>query len=229
MAPSVPRTAAFFDVDDTLVTIRSMFDFAEFALNATFGTADRVQGVHRDMALARRAGASRAETNRMFYSIFAGLEADHLALLGKRWWARFDERVFLAPGLARLHRHRAGGHSVVLVSGSFAPCLAPIAAAVGAEEVLCSRPEVVHGTYNGKLRTPMIAEEKRRAVQAMASRNGVSLPSSWAYGDHPSDVPMLESVGHPVVVGGDTHLLRIAHQRNWAILATAGNPKREPH
>ena len=39
------------------------------------------------------------------------------------------------------------------------------------------------------------------------------------YGDHLSDVAILEKVGHPVVVGDSASMLELASQREWRVLA----------
>src|SRR5262249_53938583 len=44
-----------------------------------------------------------------------------------------------------------------------------------------------------------------------------NLPMSYAYSDSITDLPMLELVGHPVVVNGDKELERVAHERDWEI------------
>ncbi|MGH7338800.1 MAG: HAD family hydrolase, partial [Myxococcota bacterium] len=43
------------------------------------------------------------------------------------------------------------------------------------------------------------------------------LTKSYAYADSLSDLPMLESVGHPVAVNPDPRLRRIARERRWAV------------
>jgi HAD superfamily hydrolase (TIGR01490 family) len=118
---------------------------------------------------------------------------------------------------AELAAHRAAGRTVVLVSGSFPACLEPVAAHLGADRVLCSRPEIAHGRYTGWIGTPMIGEAKAAAVAAVLDELAPGTPS-WAYGDHDSDLPMLEQVTTPVVVGADAALTRVARERGWAVL-----------
>src|SRR6202034_4385175 len=44
------------------------------------------------------------------------------------------------------------------------------------------------------------------------------LAESYAYSDSESDLPMLEAVGHAVVVNPDSVLLATARERNWEVL-----------
>ncbi len=50
-------------------------------------------------------------------------------------------------------------------------------------------------------------------------RTDVKLEDCYAYGDHLSDVAILEKVGHPVVVGDSASMLELASQREWRVLA----------
>ncbi|MBO4365871.1 MAG: haloacid dehalogenase-like hydrolase [Eggerthellaceae bacterium] len=67
---------------------------------------------------------------------------------------------------------------------------------------------------------PIEGEEKVRAVRRFAdARFG---PGNWeleyAFGDHHSDVHLLEMANHPCAVTPDNPLGRIAKRRNWEVL-----------
>ncbi len=57
----------------------------------------------------------------------------------------------------------------------------------------------------------------------MAERDGLSLADSYAYSDSMTDRPMLEAVGHPVVVNPDKELRELAEKRDWQVMEFA-NP-----
>jgi HAD superfamily hydrolase (TIGR01490 family) len=215
----MPRRAAFFDVDGTLLRGVSLFRFLAYDLDqdgAPPGALDQVMAENRRL---KADGVPHEEVNRAFYRHFAGRSVRELLRRGERWWAREESAGLLDPlVLGRLREHRAGGDLVVLVSGSFPPCLDPIARRARADAVLCTRPEVRDGRYTGAVEAPMIGPYKVTAVRAFAAEQGLDLARSHAYGDHDSDAPMLAAVGHPVVVGGDPGLRRTAQARGWASL-----------
>jgi phosphoserine phosphatase len=96
---------------------------------------------------------------------------------------------------------------LVLVSGSFAPVVEPIAAAVGAQAVLCTELRSDGQCYTGEVVVPLLGFHKRAAVCGLLARHPHCDPlRCYAYGDHASDIPMLDSVGHPVAVGNDPAL-----------------------
>ena len=51
-----------------------------------------------------------------------------------------------------------------------------------------------------------------------AAERGYDLSRSFAYSDSATDVPMLESVGHPYAVNPDRALRKEATAREWPIL-----------
>lgn len=219
------RIGAFFDVDETLITGKSMFDFLRFHLADPHTSVERQARRWAELDKAIRTGTlSRAEVNRDYYRIYQGLPADQLAEQGARWFAR--QRAlpgFTQPEVLRsLVRHRLAGHVVVLVTGSFPACVDPLRDAVGAQHVLCSRPVVdADGMLTGEIERPMIGEAKADAMRDLAGKHGVSLPLSFGYGDHASDLPLLLEVGHPVVVGTDPVLDEYAERNQWLRLGTA--------
>ncbi|WP_420038126.1 HAD-IB family hydrolase (plasmid) [Streptomyces sp. cg28] len=207
-----PAYLVFSDVDETLVNCKSMFDFLRFALVRLYGaegeTLYRTTRARLDAMSA--AGAPRADVNRAYYrSAWTGYSAQLLGDLGRAW---YDERsaqpgFFIDETLDELRRHQERGADVVLVSGSFAPCLAPIGETVGAVRFMSSEPVVQQGVLTGDIVEPMIGEGKRAAVlRVLAEHPYLSPQDCYAYGDHLSDVPMMDCVGHPRGVGDDLNL-----------------------
>ncbi|WP_211347096.1 HAD family hydrolase [Saccharothrix australiensis] len=217
------RVAAFFDIDETLIAGKSMFDFLRFHL-ADDRTPDRGQAARLAEfdRLVAAGGASRSTVNRQYYRIYRGVPADLVRRQGLEWFARSRRTAgFIKPEVVgALVRHRLSGHRVVLVSGSFPACADPLASALGAHHVLCTRPVVgPDGLLTGEVDRSVIGDVKSTAVRELARREGLSLPLSFGYGDHASDLPLLREVGHPVVVGADPELGRHADRNQWLRIA----------
>ena len=215
-----PPALVFSDVDETLIRPKSMIDFLGHYFTRHGGTAGgrRAARIVADIDDLNRSGAPREEANRHYYRAWAGESCDKVHLEGRRW---FLERsgtpdFFITATRRALARHRARGEPIVLVSGSFPAVLTPIAEAVGASELVCTRQESAGGRLTGEiLGDPMIGQGKSAAVRALLERHPESDPQDcFGYGDHLSDLPMLSQVGHPIVVGGDSGLmLRLAAAR----------------
>jgi HAD superfamily hydrolase (TIGR01490 family) len=223
------RRAAFFDVDETLITAKSMFEFLRhwFAVNGDDGTRyEERAAALREMA-AR--GRPREEGNRAYYRNFAGASRDEVRAAGRDWYVAYREgpEAFVEASLSALARHRQAGDRIVLVSGSFDACLQPIAEDLGADLVLCSSPLVADdGTYTGDTGTSMIGDAKAAAVARTIEDLAVDSRHCYGYGDHASDVDMLGALGHPVVVGADPVLNQWAREHRWPVLPATGVGRR---
>ncbi|MBC9725834.1 HAD-IB family hydrolase [Streptomyces sp. TRM68367] len=197
-----------------------MFDFLSFWLEGRGpGGAQRYREIHHGLQKAADAGVPREEINRRFYRVYQGEAADEVAAAGQRWFTNraADPDFFIHSTMRALHAHRAAGAQLVLVSGSFEPCLAPIARTVEARLILCTRPGTRGGRYTGHVPEPVIGDGKARAVRRLLDEHpGVRAEDCWAYGDHLSDLPMLRLVGHPVAVGDDPSLIAALAQRQPA-------------
>ncbi|MEV6318572.1 HAD-IB family hydrolase [Streptomyces sp. NPDC051776] len=209
--------AAFFDVDETLITRKSMLSF----LRSYYGWLGHPDLAAEEAVSALRATAAgpggRAASNRAYYRLFAGHRVAEVAAAGQRW---FDDGLragglFHEPVLRALRRHRAGGDLIVLVSGSFSACLDPVAAYVDADVALGTVPETAGGRYTGEVREVRIGAGKAAAVTAVLRDRGLLAGDCHAYGDHASDLDLLSQVGHPVVVGEDPTLLERARVSAW--------------
>lgn len=215
---------AFFDVDETLIGLRSMFSFRSFFLRQTLGPdlgrlADDEAQLGLMEMLAK--GASRLEVNRQFYRTLQGCSQAAVCASARDWYAQHRESTgfFVQPVLDRLRAHQAQGVSVALVSGSCTEILWPMAQDLGVEHLLVTQLEVLGGSFTGEVvGMPAIGEGKRLLVQRFLQHHQVDPAQCYAYGDHLSDLPMLELVGHPVVVTRNDDLVSLARSRRWTLM-----------
>ncbi|MEV8314359.1 HAD-IB family hydrolase [Streptomyces sp. NPDC059900] len=222
-----PAPVAFFDVDETLISVNGMARFLRHHMRSRGQTRAAFEDAVRDLRALGARGASREEIARAYYRLYAGCDERELAAEGREWFAAElrSGGLFLADSVAALREHRRRAEPVVLVSGSFAPCLDPVAERLGveADAVLCARPKAVDGVLTGAVDVTMTGEEKAVAVRALLRERGVRPDGCHAYGDHASDLAMLRAVGHPVVVGADPVLLRHAEAGGWRRLPGAAS------
>ncbi|WP_037824573.1 HAD family hydrolase [Streptomyces sp. NRRL B-1347] len=221
-----PPAAAFFDVDETLISVNSMLRFLRHHYRVSHRPRAAFDEAVRGLRALAARGAPRTAVARAYYRLYAGRDAGELAAQGRDWFAAElrSGDLFLDGTVAALRAHQHRGERVVLVSGSFAPCLDPVAQRLGSDAVLSARPETVDGIHTGGLGTTMIGEEKAVAVRALLKDLGIRGEDCHAYGDHASDLPMLLAVGHPVMVGTDPVLRRYAESGTWRRLPGALPP-----
>ena len=224
---------AFFDVDETVVTFKSMFSYDAFwsrqsgPLGAIFGGLRH----RRFMAAIQRhleLGRSREFINTLYYKRFSGRSVRRTRVAVDRWFAAVKAApvTFYIPATLDIIRaHQRQGTRIVLVSGSFMELLAPIAAEIDADIVLATRLETKAGRYTGRILQPqMIGAGKALAVRALLEAQGADPSLSCAYGDHVSDVAMLEEVGQASIVSRDPAMVTLARQRGWAVIDPYHSP-----
>ncbi|MET9347278.1 HAD family hydrolase [Streptomyces termitum] len=225
--PDTAPAVAFFDVDETLISVKSMFRFLDFYLAAKGegpATYRRLAGELSHMAAM---GVAREDVNRAYYRFYAGESERDLTRWGARWFAQESRRedFWLPDSVAEHARLRERGTRTVLVSGSFFACLDPIAEELGATDALGAPVLVHHGRLTGEIAEPVIGEGKVRAARAWLAGRGVPAERCAAYGDHTSDLPLLLAMGEPVVVGDEPRMVRLAEERGWRRLP---GPARTP-
>ncbi|WP_326568620.1 HAD family hydrolase [Amycolatopsis rhabdoformis] len=214
------KPIAFFDVDETLISIKSMFDFYDYFLAAVGHSAEeqhRLQAAARDLL---RPGLPRVQGNRLFYQRFAGYKVDEVAGIGREWFAAHLDRggLFHTDVLDALRAHTAAGTTTVLLSGSFPACLDPVREHAGADLAMSTQLEVRDGVYTGEVTRTMIGDAKATIASELIARAGVAAADCHAYGDHVSDLGLLRLVGHPVAVGTNAEVLAVAEEAGWARL-----------
>jgi len=119
---------------------------------------------------------------------------------------------------ARVRWHLAQGHLVALVSGATKFVLEPLAAHLGVKHMLCTLLEVTDGVFTGRVIRPIcFGEGKIYWIQQLIERESIDLARSYFYTDSITDLPLLDLVGHPVVVNPDPLLYRRALSRSWPV------------
>jgi HAD superfamily hydrolase (TIGR01490 family) len=220
--PSGLTSAAFFDLDKTLMQGSSAFQFGRAAYRA--GLMGRRQLLADGVANIqfRLRGATDADSLALRERIAASLEGIRvveLERLGADVLAGILPRVY-PQMLALAHEHQDHGRRAYIVTAAsqeLAAILARVMAFDGA--VGSGISEVVDGVYTGRPTGLFVYRRgKAEAIELLAAREGIDLSASYAYSDSESDLPMLEAVGHPVAVNPDTTLARIARERGWDVL-----------
>jgi HAD superfamily hydrolase (TIGR01490 family) len=214
------RIGAFFDFDETLLdTASSRLGIKHLwerrLVSRGFILKALVAGFLYNHHLITDEQTSRIlirlYRNRRLEEFKQGSEAFYVDILKPR----------LAPNiLAKVIAHRDQGHATVLISGSIRYMLEPVAQDLGFEHLLCTDlEEGANGLLTGRPKGPFCLDgTKRQLAIKLAQRSEIDLKSSYAYGNHEADLPLLELVGFPHVVEPSGSLRKIAVERNWPIL-----------
>ena len=224
---SVGRTAAFFDLDRTLIRGSANFPLAVAAFRAGYvAPRDLLRDAVSAASFVLHGAtdeASAALRERILRAVAGHRSADVIAL-GNDFIPKLAASVLPEARIA-LDRHAAAGHDRIIVSASPIEIVGSLAAALGLEGAVGTRSEIVDGRYTGKLAGPFCYRDgKVLEVQRLAAERGYDLASSFAYSDSISDLPFLAAVGHPVAINADRRLRAHAAELGWTTVAV-GKPR----
>lgn len=210
------KVAAFFDVDETLINMKSMFNFYEYWC-VSQNLEDQLHLYLDNFKQDIINGKPREFLNKQYYRQFNKVEYSKLLLVGQQWFEELKATdLFIKSTVERLNQHLIDGEVPVFVSGSMYPILAPIASYLKVNQIL-SAPLLIdeNGFCTGEIGTPTIGLGKREAVLGFCKQNGILPTDCYAYGDDTSDIPMLEITGNPICVGNNQQLLEYGYSRGW--------------
>jgi phosphoserine phosphatase/DNA-binding CsgD family transcriptional regulator len=122
----------------------------------------------------------------------------------------FNERV-----LSALRNHARTGATIVLVSPMASALLKPIAEYVEADRILRPSAERVSSRTQARTTVPSPVWDRADAMRTTAATLGIALHRSYAYAGSLPDLPMLQTVGRPRVVGDDPRLIDHAGRVGW--------------
>jgi HAD superfamily hydrolase (TIGR01490 family) len=218
---SVGRTAAFFDLDKTIIAKSSVLAFGRpFYQNGLLNRRAVLRSAYAQFMFAL-AGADHDQIERMrayITSMSTGWDVAQVREIVAETLHEIIDPIVYDEAVELMAMHKTAGRDLVIVSTSGEEVVAPIGEMLGADEVVATRMVVAEGRYTGEIAQYAYGPEKAVLVRELAERKGYDLTASYAYSDSVTDVPMLESVGHPFAVNPDRALRKIAVERGWPVL-----------
>jgi HAD superfamily hydrolase (TIGR01490 family) len=219
--PAVVHSAAFFDLDKTVIAKSSALAFGRpFHRDGLITRRDMVKAAYAQL-MFRLGGANEQQMARI---------RDYVAQLCRGWRVEqvrqivneaLDELInpyIYAEAAALIHEHRSAGRDIIVVSTSGVEMVRPIVEQLGVHDIIATRMVVEDGRYTGQVEYYAAGVTKAEAARDLAKEREYDLADSYAYSDSISDVPLLEAVGHPSAVNPDRGLRRTAIERGWQIL-----------
>ncbi len=215
---SAPRVGAFFDMDKTLIAENSGTLY--FLYRYRRGEVTRWELVKGLGAYVRyKAGMLDIKSwTQQTMLQFRGQSERALAREARRWFEEMVVDTIYPEARELVEWHQKQGHIVMIVSGATKFVVRPLAEQLGIKSYLYTRLEVEHGRFTGRVVEPICFEEgKIYWLQQAIDEKGIDLAKSYFYTDSVTDLPLLDLVGHPVVVNPDPFLYRLAVRRRWPV------------
>jgi HAD superfamily hydrolase (TIGR01490 family) len=216
------RTAAFFDLDKTIIAKSSTLAFSKpfFAQGLLSRRAVLKSSYAQFIFLL--SGADHDQMDRMrthMTNMCTGWDVAQVRSIVNETLHDIVTPLVFAEAADLIADHKLCGRDVVVVSASGEEIVGPIARALGATHAMATRMVVEDGKYTGDVGFYCYGEGKVQAIRELAAREGYPLEHCYAYSDSITDLPMLGAVGHPSVVNPDRGLRKEAIERGWPVLS----------
>lgn len=215
------QTAAFFDLDKTIIAKSSTLAFSRsFYQGGLINRRAVLRSAYAQFVyLVGGADHDQMERMRAYLSSMAtGWDVEQVKVIVAETLHQLIDPLIYDEAATLIEQHHLAGRDVVIVSTSGAEVVEPIGRMLGADHVIATRMVVEDGRYSGEIEYYAYGETKAEAVRALAEEHGYDLAQCYAYSDSVTDVPMLSAVGHPSAVNPDRALRKEAAARDWPVL-----------
>ena len=219
--PAASGAAAFFDLDKTTIADAALFAFGStlreaglldtrLILRAFWGRiVFKYLGADHDRMEGMRENALRLCT---------GWDQKHMASIVTEALEDVIDPIVYREAVDEINAHKAAGHKVFMVSASPEEIVVPLSKHLGADGAVATIAATDrNGKYTGEVEFYSYGAFKVDAMEALALEYDLDLSECYAYTDSVTDIPMLEAVGHPIVVNPDRGLARAAAERDWEV------------
>ena len=227
------KIAAIFDLDGTMFTGHFWQGIINhhFKYGLKIPQVFRYLGTHYPLWMGAKLkllseGAMKIKWGEDMALLLRGLSSEEIR--GVFTWV--DENYF-APRLRAnmvtlLRQHKEMGHTTFVLSGSFQGFLEIINRRLAADYVVGTGLEMKNGFCSGRIEKPFCfgkakVDLLRRRIERM--NLDIDFPSSFAYADSLTDLPVLQMVGIPVACYPDPGLLKLAMENNWQVIQDGTN------
>ena len=218
---------ALFDLDNTLLSGDSDFEWAQFLISR--GVLDREvhEARNREFYEQYKAGTLDIHAFLDFQLKPLGrhpraqLEAWHREYMAEHIRPMITDR---ARALVKKHEEDADLLAIITATNRFVT--APIAREFGIENLIATEVEEIDGHFTGRgTGIPCFKEHKiTRLEMWLAERRLLweDISESWFYSDSLNDIPLLAKVSHAVAVDPDDTLRAHAAAAGWPIISLRG-------
>ena len=212
MAEKIDKIA-FFDFDDTICKGDSILPYLLYCVKR--GYAPWTQVIRAAWGyLGWRVNPKNARNAKtLTLSFITDRKVAEMDALGLDFLRQYVARRCFPEARAELERLKAQGYRIVVVTASPSVYMHMLPKVLPVDDVIatsCYQHQYLH-TYEGVIGENVKGEEKIRRIHIQFGyyqEPFPPLPDGRAYGDSASDAPMLELVGHPVLVNPKKALVK---------------------
>jgi HAD superfamily hydrolase (TIGR01490 family) len=217
------RSAAFFDLDNTMVRGSTLYFLGRAMYQRGFFTKADISKFVVANVRFRLTGTEKPEVIARFQKaatdFIGGHDVNEIYTIGQSVYDEYVSPALINGTIEIAKKHLAEGNEVWLVTAAPEDMAKLIAERLGFTGAIGTKVAIEDGKYLGRLNGKILhGVEKARAVRELAAERGYSLNNCHAYSDSASDFPLLQSVGTPHAINPDARLRIKALAEKWEII-----------
>jgi len=217
------RSAAFFDLDNTMVRGSTLYFLGRAMYQRGFFTKADISKFVVANVRFRLTGTEKPEVIARFQKaatdFIGGHDVNEIYTIAQSVYDEFVSPALIQGTIEIAKKHLAEGNEVWLVTAAPEDMAKLIADRLGFTGAIGTKVAIADGKYLGHLNGKILhGIEKARAVRELAAERGFSLNNCHAYSDSASDFPLLQAVGTPHAINPDARLRIKALAENWEIV-----------
>ncbi len=213
------RVLAVFDLDKTVIDTSASMAYRKPLADRgliTTGEMLRLLLMLGNYRLAGHDENSLEATKDILVEMVRGRRASDLASVASDALHEVIVPFIYAEARDLINAHHAAGHRVAMITASARILVTPIAEELGVDHLVATELAVdADGTFTGEVPFFCRGAAKVDKLKELAAEQDIDMSASYAYSDSVTDLPLLESVGHPVPVNPDKALRKEAALRGW--------------
>ncbi len=217
------RSAAFFDLDNTMVRGSTLYFLGRAMYQRGFFTKADISKFVVANVRFRLTGTEKPEVIARFQKaatdFIGGHDVNEIYTIAQSVYDEFVSPALIQGTIEIAKKHLVEGNEVWLVTAAPEDMAKLIADRLGFTGAIGTKVAIEDGKYLGHLNGKILhGIEKARAVRELAAERGFSLNNCHAYSDSASDFPLLQAVGTPHAINPDARLRIKALAENWEIV-----------
>ena len=195
------KKVALFDFCETIVKTQTVGQFCRYYLEEGLSFPSRKLLFYRLLNLSRM--LLKKET--IWFDFFDGLHIDELNQYAEAYANQLYQNFLIKDIEEQIKWHITQGHLIIIVSAGLSYYIKFLAKKLGIEHVIAVDFECSNQQLNGQIdkTTYCYGTTKVGRLHAYLNQineNEIDWANSYAYSDHPSDIPLLNLVGNRFVV-----------------------------
>ncbi len=208
----------FFDMDHTLIDHDCDVSWKEFMIDKGLAAESERSEIQRYFDLYLQGALPIEEFLEFQLEQMRGLTVSELAVLTREHFYKCVTSRFFPQALELIQAYKDQGIPVVILTATNEAVAGPVAEFLQMDALIATQLEIVEGLYTGRIVEPFcIAQGKVALGSAYCKQRSIDLQHVLYFGDSSSDIPMMEAVGHQVMINPLGSVRSICEEKKWPI------------